>query len=103
MKKLPKIYQNEITKKINNNEEVFYSSRENKVIVDDYQEESIDEILRSVFNGIGYSFNIPLIIETTTKTYETSLIGRTKNYLITFDNDTIPLGSIKKIQKKNPK
>ncbi len=95
MKKLPKIYHEQINKKIKNNKEIAYVSKED--IPEDKKEESIDDVLNKVFNGIGYSFNIPLRIETFNKVYETSLIAKSNNYLITFDNDTIPLSEVKKI------
>ncbi len=95
MKKLPKIYHEQINKKIKNNKEIAYVSKED--ITEEKKEESIDEVLNKVFNGIGYSFNIPLRIETYNKVYETSLIAKSNNYLITFDNDTIPLSEVKKI------
>ena len=95
MKKLPKIYHEQINKKIKNNKEIAYVSKED--ITEEKKEESIDEVLNKVFNGIGYSFNIPLRIETFNKVYETSLIAKSNNYLITFDNDTIPLSEVKKI------
>lgn len=100
MKKLPKIYHEDINKKIKNNKEVTYiknsNTNTNSVNVG-VQEESVDEVLKKVFSGIGYSFNIPLRIETTSKVYETSLIGKSRDYLITFDNDTIPLSEVKRI------
>ena len=95
MKKLPKIYHEQINKKIKNNKEIAYVSKED--ITEEKKEESIDDVLNKVFNGIGYSFNIPLRIETYNKVYETSLIAKSNNYLITFDNDTIPLSEVKKI------
>ena len=53
MKKLPSIYKNEINKKIKNNREVTYIKEE---------EQNVNEIIDSIFNGLGYSYNIPLII-----------------------------------------
>ena len=95
MKKLPKIYHEQINKTIKNNKEIAYVTEKEKEVK--VPEESIDEVLNKVFNGIGYSFNIPLRIETYNKVYETSLIAKSNNYLITFDNDTIPLSEVKKI------
>ena len=65
MKKLPKIYQAEITKKISNNKKLCYLKNitdihENKVL----ENYSITEKLDQIFSGLGYSYNIPLIITT---------------------------------------
>ena len=95
MSKLPKIYHEDINKNIKNNKQVTYIRNSNM----EYEQssDSIDEVLNKIFNGVGYSFNIPLRIETFNRVYNTSLIGKTSNYLLTFDNDTIPISDIKKI------
>ena len=114
MKKLPKVFQNELKKTIKNNKEVCYLKNEEKkldqVKVDEEKEETtnntpnITEILDEVFNGIGYSYNIPLEITTNDKIYNTSLIAKTNNNLITIDNEIIPISSIICIKyKKNSK
>lgn len=92
MKKLPKIYQNEITKKINNNKTVCYLKEEP---LDPYTGiPTILEKIEQVFSGYGYSYNIPVTIKTTSKTYNTSLIAKTGNNIITLDNDIIPISEI---------
>ena len=97
MKKLPKVYQNEFNKKINNNREVCYLKEETSKIIE--PSKTIDETLTEIFSGIGYSYNIPVIIKTTNKVYETSLISKTKNNLITLDNEVIPINEIIGIEK----
>ena len=94
MKKLPSIYKNEINKKIKNNREVTYIKEE---------KQNINEIIDSIFNGIGYSYNIPLIITTKDKIYETSLISRNKKNINTLDNQSIPISEIIKIERKSSK
>lgn len=94
MKKLPSIYKNEINKKIKNNREVTYIKEE---------QQNINEIIDSIFNGLGYSYNIPLIITTKNKVYETSLISRSKTNINTLDNDSIPINEIISIERKSSK
>ena len=94
MKKLPSIYKNEINKKIKNNREVTYIKEE---------KQNINEIIDSIFNGLGYSYNIPLIITTKNKVYETSLISRSKTNINTLDNDSIPINEIISIERKSSK
>lgn len=92
MKKLPKVYQNEITKKINNNKTVCYlteSNEENK-----NQIPTIIDKIEEVFSGFGYSYNIPVTIKTPNKIYNTSLIAKTSTNIITLDNDIIPISDI---------
>ena len=98
MSKLPKIYHEDINKSIKNNKQVTYIRNNTDTSYRNNNEsDSIEDVLDKVFNGVGYSFNIPLRIETYHKVYNTSLIGKTSNYLLTFDNDTIPISDIKKI------
>lgn len=97
MKKLPKVYKNEINKIINNNKDKCLVTTENKVI----KKENINEIsLDDIFNGIGYSYNIPLNIKTKTKEYNTSLVAKTNNNVITIDNDIIPINEIITLTKR---
>lgn len=94
MKKLPSIYKNEINKKIKNNREVTYIKEE---------KQNINEIIDSIFNGVGYSYNIPLIITTKDKIYETSLISRNNKNINTLDNHSIPIREIITIERKSSK
>lgn len=59
-----------------------------------YQTNDIEDTLGTIFNGMGYAYNIPVTITTKYKTYNTSLITKTKNNVVTLDNDIIPLVDI---------
>ena len=98
MKKLPKIYQANITKEINNNKKKCIVSLE--TIEDNTSNEDLTITLEEIFSGIGYSYNIPINIKTQTKVYTTSLIAKTKKNIITIDNEVIPISEIISIQKK---
>lgn len=106
MAKLPKIYQNTIHKEIHNNRKVYYSNHneiEQKVL-DPVVYESfydIENLIDEIFSQPTYSFNIGLLIHTKDKTYDTSLIAKTRNSVITFDNDVIPIREITSIEKKS--
>lgn len=104
MKKLPKVFQNEINKPIHNNKKVCYlksEDEENKVVIEESQNEDINLTLDKIFSGIGYAYNIPVIIKTKTKSYETSLIARSKLNVVTLDNDVIAISDILSITLKN--
>ena len=115
MKKLPKVFQNEYNKNIHNNKKECYikdisSDRINKEetkVLEQKEEtdlnfkEDITNTLDKIFSGMGYSYNIPLIIETKNKTYKTSLIAKTSNNVITLDNDIIPISNIINIIVEN--
>lgn len=94
MKKLPKLYKNEINKNISNNKKYCYLENES------IKEENINDKLENIFNGIGYSYNIPVSIKTKTKEYNTSLVSKTKNNIITLDNDVIKIDEIISLELK---
>lgn len=99
MKKLPKIYQNNSAKKIKNNKEICYLRNEKQ---NSYKEGENDlstkEIINEIFSGIGYSYNIPVKIITDQKIYTTSLIAKTKEKVVTLDNEVIAIKDIKSIE-----
>ncbi len=104
MAKLPKIYQNTIEKEIHNNKKVYYGrSSEQSKVEHKNQEEPKDvlDIIDEIFSLPTYSFNIPLSIYTKDKVYNTSLIAKSKNTVITFDNDVIILDDIVRIEKRS--
>lgn len=95
MKKLPKIYQNDIIKEINNNKKQCYVS------LKEPEKITLSTItLDEVFSGLGYPYNILLEIKTKKETYITSLIAKTKNNVVTIDNEIIPISEIISIHKK---
>lgn len=100
IKKLPKIYQNHIDKKINNNREMFcsFSLKEKNNI----NNEDIELLLDGLFNGKRNVYNIPVIIKTIKKTYDTFLVARNSSYILTIDQEKIPINDIVSIKRKNP-
>ncbi len=101
MKKLPKVFKNEINKTINNNKTVCYLKNEKVEEVIEDSTVDVQSILDSIFSGIGYSYNIPVIIKTSSKTYDTSLITKSSLNVITLDNEVIPISDIISIEIKN--
>ena len=98
MKKLPKIYQNEITKSIKNNKTVFrFKNEETNSSLE--EDKTITDTIEEIFNGIGYSYNIPVTIMTKEKTYKTTLVSKTKNNIVTIDNEVIPIKEIITLEK----
>ncbi len=72
---------------------------EQETIIDDA---SIEEKLDKIFHTKGYSFNIPVEITFAGKQIETFIALRTKDTIITLDNETIPISTITSIQIKKP-
>ena len=100
MKELPKIFHNNINKDFKNNSNVFYSSERNK-------EENIDnrnvlQKINDIFSSPNYVYKANVEIVLKDKTVNKRIIGRNKNYIITMDNELIPVSDIIdiKTQKK---
>lgn len=103
IKKLPKIYQNDINKPIKNNKEAFYSySNSHHDRTSTMSLADIELILDGIFHGVKQVYNVPVIIKTSTKVYDTFLVLRTPTYLLTIDQDRIKIEDIISIQRKNP-
>ena len=98
IKKLPKIYQNNIDKKINNNKEIYYSKYSNK----EERTSDIGLLLDGIFNSDKSVYNIPVIINTSNKSYDTYLVARTNSYILTIDQEKIYIKDIISIKRKNP-
>lgn len=90
MEKTPKLYQNKFDKIINNNK--------NMCVVEESNED-IRDVLKYVYAGLG-RYNTKVIIETDTNIYDTSLIYKSKDMLITKENSIIPISKIKRITIK---
>ena len=92
MKELPKIFHNNINKDFKNNSNVFYSSERNK-------EENIDnrnvlQKINDIFSSPNYVYKANVEIVLKDKTVNKRIIGRNKNYIITMDNELIPVSDI---------
>lgn len=104
-KNLPPIFKVENSTKKKTNKEYFYSKEEKKAAVESIPlssvvEGSIEEKLNAIFTTRGYSFNIPVSITFGGKTIDTFLATRTKNTIITLDNESIPISLITSLDIK---
>ena len=90
MKKLPKIFKNNITKQLNNNNKVFYSGK-----TEDRSINNIDDLFKQ--NEI-YRTDITIYLKDGSIVKKT-IIGRSIKHLITLDNELIPIDNIQKITK----
>ncbi len=98
MKKLPKIYKQDIKKRINNNHTVYYSNtkeQKSEILTID-----VDEFLEGLFKEAGYIFNKALIIKTRDKTYDTAIVKKSDQYLYTLSDDKIKINDIVSIERK---
>lgn len=92
MKELPKVFHNNENKDFKNNNNVFYSSERSK-------EENIDtrnvlQKINDIFSSPNYVYKANVEIILKDKTINKRIIGRNKNYIITMDNELIPVTDI---------
>lgn len=101
-KKLPEIFHNKIDKKINNNKSIFYSKEENNIKTDSNRNSdlNISQKINQIFSSPNYVYKADVIIKLKDKEINTKIIGRNKNFLITMDNQLIPITEIIDITKK---
>ncbi len=79
---LPEIFKNKINENLDNNKRSFRSTE---------KEENLDLILKNI--------PVTVYIETNNKELTTTIIGRTKNYVVTKGRDVIYIKDIKTIKK----
>lgn len=65
------------------------------------KEESIEKKLDKIFHNRRYAFNIPVSISFAGKKITTYLATRTKDTLITLDNESIPISTITNLTIEN--
>ena len=97
MKKLPKIYQNKINKKIDNNTNYSYVEKE---VYNFDDKQNIISMINSLFDEDGFIFNKQLIIKTKYKVYDTAIIKKDNNRIYTLTDDVIKIEDILSIERK---
>ena len=97
-KKLPGIFKKNVDKEHINNKKICYTSNTKEIkTVNNKEDISVEEKIKKLFKSSRYIFNIGVIIKTDKKEYDTKIIGKVKNSLITIDNIEIPIIEIKDI------
>jgi len=95
-KKTPNIFKKDITKDHINNK-IISSVREKNIENRKSDDLSVSEKLNKLFKSNRYVFNIGVIIKTKKKDYDTKIIGKIKNSIITMEDDVIPIIEIEDI------
>lgn len=101
MKELPKVFQNKIDKNFNNNDRVYYSSRNNEEEIIDKR--SVAQKINDIFSSPNYVYKANADITLKDKKITKRIIGRNKDYIITMDNDLIPISDIVDIKSTKNK
>ena len=103
-KKLPEIFHNTISKKIYNNENIFYSKNEDAnndlIRKNDNNKKNIRKLINDIFSSSDYIYKANVLITTKDGVIENKIIGKNQKFLITMDNKTILIDDIIDIKKK---
>lgn len=100
-KKLPKVFANKIDKNIVNNKKVYYSSEANRVEESstkrNIDDKNIYQKISDIFSSekFVYKANVDIKLKSGTKTVK--IVGHNNIYLITMDNELIPISDIEDI------
>ena len=88
-KELPKLYKGNVSNTSNRN--VAYGLKE--------KEENVEDKINKLFRQ-NEIYRQDVIFKTNKKDYNTKIIGRTKDHIITLENDVIKIKDIMKIEVK---
>ena len=94
MKDLPKVFKNNIDKKFNNNENVYYSNRSTITEETVNDNKTITQKINEIFSSPNYVYKANVEITLKDKKVTKRIIGRNKDYIITMDNTLIPINDI---------
>ena len=99
MKKLPKIFHNELTSKLNNNKKIYNSLDDNKEIkIENKKELSVREKVKNLIKDNNYIFNKKVILVFDNLEKETYIAGVVNNHIITMENEIIKIDDLKDIK-----
>jgi len=100
-KDLPKVYGLNVDH--DTNSRMAYTKSDEEIIKKEEKEifkKPINQKIKDLFNSTNYIYKIDAVIELKDKTITKRLIGRTSDYLITIDNEQIPISEILDIYQK---
>ncbi len=101
-KELPKMYQNKIKKDFSNIQKVFSTLYEERTTLEEKPSDmyTVEQKIYNIFKSPTYIYKMDVIIVTNEGKKEKRIIGKNKDNLITFDNEYIPINTIKDIYIK---
>lgn len=102
-KKLPNVFANKIDKKIENNRTVSVTKEDEAIEVSkelkgNVYEKNINQKIQEIFSSTKYVYKADVVITMKDKTITKKVIGKNGNYLITIDNELIPISEIANIE-----
>ncbi len=96
-KELPSVYANPIQKEFHNVQETYYTERKE---MSRSSTKDIVRKIRDIFSSGSFVYKSVVVITTKDGSFETTVVGRTEQSLLTMDGSVIPITSILDIEKK---
>lgn len=97
MNKKPNVFVNKITKKMENNERIYYgkaTEKKEKMTTKAVRGNTIEQKISSIFSSPTYVYKADVKITLKDKEILKKIVGKNRNYLITMDNELIPIEDI---------
>lgn len=91
------LFVNKFDKEFKNNEKVFYSKDNN--ITRNNEKVDVRKAIADIFKANDFVYKADVTITTKDKKFNTTIIARNKNSLITMDNEIIKISDILDIKK----
>lgn len=95
-KNLPKVFASPIDKKITNNREFYVSSSKPNIVKD---AENIPLKINQIFGSPHHVYKSKVRIIINNEEIETTIVGKTNNYLLTLNGEKINIDSIESIER----
>lgn len=93
-KDLPNVFANPIEKDLKNNNDVFYSND-----FRNYKQENIPEKINKIFADVHHVYKSKVKIKTNKGEINTTIVGKSGNYLLTLNGDKINIIDILNIER----
>jgi hypothetical protein len=99
MKDLPHVFAGKVEHTTNKEmDRTSYEEKQPKS--ESYFEKTVEQKIKEILNDSTYIYKKRVIIKTKDEQIEKQLIGRNKDYIITLDNEKIPISDIEDIYPK---
>ncbi len=95
MQELPKVFANAIDKRINNTQDIYYSSDRNI----NTNKDSVIKKINNIFSSSNHVYKSEVRIKMNGKEIIKTIVGKTSNYLITIEGELINIIDIEDINK----
>ncbi len=95
MNKLPNVFANPITKKLNNYQDLYRSDRDIKT----YNPKDINKKINEIFGSLNHVYKSRVRITMNDGIHEEEIVGKTNINLLTIDNKLIKITDILNIEK----